>query len=119
MLDFKGKAKWDAWEKCKGTSKEDAMAKLMSERMRLTREAKMAAAEKDAHAKRAEEAKQSVDKAKLTRDSLEQQLRHAKQVAVEKDREVRSTVEKLEKERNEGAEPLQEPSRRDRLRAAH
>ncbi|ACO60826.1 predicted protein [Micromonas commoda] len=29
MLDFKGKAKWDAWEKCKGTSKEDAMAKYV------------------------------------------------------------------------------------------
>ena len=26
MLDFKGKAKWDAWEKCKGISEEDAMA---------------------------------------------------------------------------------------------
>ncbi|XP_029461178.1 acyl-CoA-binding protein isoform X2 [Rhinatrema bivittatum] len=26
MLDFKGKAKWDAWEKRKGTSKENAMA---------------------------------------------------------------------------------------------
>ncbi|KAK2147903.1 hypothetical protein LSH36_530g03044 [Paralvinella palmiformis] len=26
MLDFKGKAKWDAWEKVKGMSKEDAEA---------------------------------------------------------------------------------------------
>nr|AFK10949.1 putative acyl-coenzyme A binding protein [Callorhinchus milii] len=25
MLDFKGKAKWDAWSKLKGTSKEEAM----------------------------------------------------------------------------------------------
>nr|XP_060631467.1 acyl-CoA-binding protein [Anolis sagrei ordinatus] len=25
MLDFKGKAKWDAWNKLKGMSKEDAM----------------------------------------------------------------------------------------------
>ncbi|XP_009991040.1 PREDICTED: acyl-CoA-binding protein [Tauraco erythrolophus] len=25
MLDFKGKAKWDAWNALKGTSKEDAM----------------------------------------------------------------------------------------------
>ncbi|XP_006868684.1 PREDICTED: acyl-CoA-binding protein-like [Chrysochloris asiatica] len=25
MLDFKGKAKWDAWNDVKGTSKEDAM----------------------------------------------------------------------------------------------
>ncbi|XP_030066261.1 acyl-CoA-binding protein [Microcaecilia unicolor] len=25
MLDFKGKAKWDAWEKCKGMAKEAAM----------------------------------------------------------------------------------------------
>ena len=26
MLDFKGKAKWDAWEKLKGKAKEDAQA---------------------------------------------------------------------------------------------
>ncbi|XP_039711438.1 acyl-CoA-binding protein-like [Pteropus medius] len=25
MLDFKGKVKWDVWNKLKGTSKEDAM----------------------------------------------------------------------------------------------
>ncbi|ABO96968.1 predicted protein [Ostreococcus lucimarinus CCE9901] len=25
MMDFKGKAKWDAWKKREGTSKEDAM----------------------------------------------------------------------------------------------
>nr|XP_033801855.1 acyl-CoA-binding protein [Geotrypetes seraphini] len=25
MLDFKGKAKWDAWEKCKGMAQEAAM----------------------------------------------------------------------------------------------
>ena len=24
LLDFTGKAKWDAWDKAKGTSKEDA-----------------------------------------------------------------------------------------------
>jgi len=29
MLDFKGKAKWDAWDGLKGTSKEDAMAKYV------------------------------------------------------------------------------------------
>ncbi|XP_018089359.1 diazepam binding inhibitor isoform X1 [Xenopus laevis] len=29
MLDFKGKAKWDAWNKKKGTSKEDAMAQYV------------------------------------------------------------------------------------------
>lgn len=29
MFDPKGKAKWDAWEKCKGTSNEDAMAKYV------------------------------------------------------------------------------------------
>jgi diazepam-binding inhibitor (GABA receptor modulating acyl-CoA-binding protein) len=29
MLDFKGKAKWDEWNKRKGTSKEDAMAKYV------------------------------------------------------------------------------------------
>lgn len=29
MFDLKGKAKWDAWEKCKGTSKEDAMQKYV------------------------------------------------------------------------------------------
>jgi diazepam-binding inhibitor (GABA receptor modulating acyl-CoA-binding protein) len=29
MLDFKGKDKWDQWEKCKGTSNEDAMAKYV------------------------------------------------------------------------------------------
>ncbi len=29
MLDFKGKAKWDQWEKCKGTSNEDAIAKYV------------------------------------------------------------------------------------------
>ncbi|EFJ17211.1 hypothetical protein SELMODRAFT_270651 [Selaginella moellendorffii] len=25
MLDFKGKAKWDAWKKCEGKSADDAM----------------------------------------------------------------------------------------------
>ena len=29
MLDFKGKAKWDAWNGLKGTSKEDAMNKYV------------------------------------------------------------------------------------------
>lgn len=29
MLDFKGKAKWDAWEKKKGLSAEDARAKYV------------------------------------------------------------------------------------------
>jgi len=29
MLDFKGKAKWDAWNALKGTSKEDAMTKYV------------------------------------------------------------------------------------------
>ena len=36
MLDFKGKAKWDAWEKCKGTSKEDAMQKYIDVVERLS-----------------------------------------------------------------------------------
>ncbi|XP_055494560.1 acyl-CoA-binding protein [Leucoraja erinacea] len=30
ITDFKGKAKWDAWEKQKGTSKEDAMKKYIN-----------------------------------------------------------------------------------------
>ncbi|KAM9365154.1 acyl-CoA-binding protein [Pholidichthys leucotaenia] len=30
MLDFTGKAKWDAWEKQKGKSKEDAMTEYIS-----------------------------------------------------------------------------------------
>ncbi|XP_078538519.1 acyl-CoA-binding protein [Lissotriton helveticus] len=30
MLDFKGKAKWDAWEKQKGKSKEDAMKEYIA-----------------------------------------------------------------------------------------
>ncbi|XP_069080430.1 acyl-CoA-binding protein [Pleurodeles waltl] len=30
MLDFKGKAKWDAWEKQKGKCKEDAMAEYIA-----------------------------------------------------------------------------------------
>ncbi|XP_034741115.1 acyl-CoA-binding protein [Etheostoma cragini] len=30
MFDFTGKAKWDAWEKQKGKSKEDAMAEYVS-----------------------------------------------------------------------------------------
>jgi len=29
MLDFKGKAKWDAWNGLKGTAKEDAMTKYV------------------------------------------------------------------------------------------
>eukprot|EP00281_Chroomonas_sp_CCMP1168_P023633 CAMPEP_0206233740 /NCGR_PEP_ID=MMETSP0047_2-20121206/12185_1 /ASSEMBLY_ACC=CAM_ASM_000192 /TAXON_ID=195065 /ORGANISM="Chroomonas mesostigmatica_cf, Strain CCMP1168" /LENGTH=89 /DNA_ID=CAMNT_0053657713 /DNA_START=23 /DNA_END=292 /DNA_ORIENTATION=+ len=29
MLDFTGKAKWDAWDKLKGMSKEDAMKKYV------------------------------------------------------------------------------------------
>lgn len=31
MLDFKGKAKWDAWSKNKGMSKEEAEAKYIEE----------------------------------------------------------------------------------------
>ncbi|XP_067370881.1 acyl-CoA-binding protein-like isoform X2 [Channa argus] len=30
MFDFTGKAKWDAWEKLKGKSKEDAMNEYIS-----------------------------------------------------------------------------------------
>ncbi|XP_069011285.1 acyl-CoA-binding protein [Embiotoca jacksoni] len=30
MFDFTGKAKWDAWEKQKGKSKEDAMTEYIS-----------------------------------------------------------------------------------------
>mmetsp|Transcript_13176 Transcript_13176/g.30617 ORF Transcript_13176/g.30617 Transcript_13176/m.30617 type:complete len:87 (-) Transcript_13176:280-540(-) len=30
MLDFTGKAKWDAWDSLKGMSKEDAMAKYVA-----------------------------------------------------------------------------------------
>ncbi|XP_063729616.1 acyl-CoA-binding protein-like [Symsagittifera roscoffensis] len=30
IIDFKGKAKWDAWEKIKGMSKEDAEQKYIS-----------------------------------------------------------------------------------------
>ncbi|KAI9522072.1 hypothetical protein NQZ68_039895 [Dissostichus eleginoides] len=30
MFDFTGKAKWDAWEKQKGKSKEDAMSEYVS-----------------------------------------------------------------------------------------
>ncbi|XP_028291374.1 acyl-CoA-binding protein [Gouania willdenowi] len=30
MLDFTGKAKWDAWEKQKGKSKEDAMTEYVA-----------------------------------------------------------------------------------------
>ena len=29
MLDFKGKAKWDAWDGIKGTTKEEAMEKYI------------------------------------------------------------------------------------------
>jgi diazepam-binding inhibitor (GABA receptor modulator, acyl-CoA-binding protein) len=29
MMDFKGKAKWDAWKKVEGMSKEDAMDKYV------------------------------------------------------------------------------------------
>lgn len=36
MFDLKGKAKWDAWEKCKGTSKEDAMKKYCEVVKRLS-----------------------------------------------------------------------------------
>ncbi|CAE7939050.1 DBI, partial [Symbiodinium sp. KB8] len=31
MLDFKGKAKWDAWKKQEGKSKEDAMRDYIAE----------------------------------------------------------------------------------------
>ena len=30
MLDFAGKAKWDAWESVKGTSKQDAETKYIT-----------------------------------------------------------------------------------------
>ena len=30
MMDFKGKAKWDAWKKVEGMSSEDAMAKYVA-----------------------------------------------------------------------------------------
>ena len=30
MLDFKGKAKWDAWKTKEGMSKEDAMTKYVA-----------------------------------------------------------------------------------------
>ncbi len=30
MLDLKGRAKWDAWEKRKGSSKDDAMKKYVA-----------------------------------------------------------------------------------------
>ena len=30
MFDLKGKAKWDAWEKCKGMSQDDAKTKYAS-----------------------------------------------------------------------------------------
>ena len=36
MLDFKGKAKWDAWSSIKGMSKEDAEAKYIAEVERLS-----------------------------------------------------------------------------------
>lgn len=29
MLDFKGKAKWESWNKLKGMSQDDAMAKYI------------------------------------------------------------------------------------------
>ena len=36
MFDLTRKAKWDAWEKCKGTSKEDAMKKYCEVVKRLS-----------------------------------------------------------------------------------
>jgi diazepam-binding inhibitor (GABA receptor modulating acyl-CoA-binding protein) len=36
MFDMKGKAKWDAWEKCKGVSKEEAMQKYCEVIKRLS-----------------------------------------------------------------------------------
>jgi|TARA_B110000977_G_scaffold34198_1_gene45670 diazepam-binding inhibitor (GABA receptor modulating acyl-CoA-binding protein) len=36
MFDMKGKAKWDAWEKCKGNSKEEAMQKYCEVVKRLS-----------------------------------------------------------------------------------
>ncbi|KAI0687736.1 acyl-CoA-binding protein [Cytidiella melzeri] len=35
MLDFVGKAKWDAWKKLEGTSKEDARAAYVSRLLEL------------------------------------------------------------------------------------
>jgi diazepam-binding inhibitor (GABA receptor modulating acyl-CoA-binding protein) len=36
MMDFKGKAKWDAWDGNKGMSKDDAMAKYVAKVAELT-----------------------------------------------------------------------------------
>ncbi|KAJ7587393.1 acyl-CoA-binding protein [Mycena floridula] len=39
MLDFTGKAKWDAWDSVKGTSKEDAHAKYVEKLIEILKKA--------------------------------------------------------------------------------
>ncbi|KAK7033346.1 acyl-CoA-binding protein [Favolaschia claudopus] len=39
MLDFTGKAKWDAWDSVKGTSKEEAYAKYVDRLLELLKAA--------------------------------------------------------------------------------
>ncbi|KAI0635627.1 acyl-CoA-binding protein [Trametes polyzona] len=39
MLDFVGKAKWDAWESVKGTSKEEAYAKYVEKLIEILKRA--------------------------------------------------------------------------------
>uniref|UniRef100_A0A2K5EUW9 Acyl-CoA-binding protein n=1 Tax=Aotus nancymaae TaxID=37293 RepID=A0A2K5EUW9_AOTNA len=41
MLDFKGKAKWDAWNELKGTTKEDAMKAYISKVEELKKKYRM------------------------------------------------------------------------------
>ncbi|KAF7424127.1 hypothetical protein PC9H_009430 [Pleurotus ostreatus] len=39
MLDFTGKAKWDAWDSVKGLSKEDAMAQYVEKLIEILKKA--------------------------------------------------------------------------------
>ncbi|KAH9856619.1 Acbp from Moniliophthora Perniciosa [Lenzites betulinus] len=39
MLDFVGKAKWDAWKSVEGTSKEDAQAKYVEKLLAILKQA--------------------------------------------------------------------------------
>ncbi|KAI0322124.1 acyl-CoA-binding protein [Amylostereum chailletii] len=39
MLDFVGKAKWDAWKKVEGTSKEDAITKYVEKLLEILKSA--------------------------------------------------------------------------------
>ncbi|TFK50022.1 acyl-CoA-binding protein [Heliocybe sulcata] len=39
MMDFTGKAKWDAWKSAEGTSKEDAMAKYVEKLLEILKKA--------------------------------------------------------------------------------